>query len=65
MIGLSIATVPLRVQLNQSMSLQQYLKAIQEQILALIPHQHYGVQNVKKAGSGAEAACKFRCLVVV
>ena len=65
MIGPTIATVPLRLQLDPDTNIHDYLTLIQERILELIPHQHYGLQNIKKEGPGARAACSFRCAVTV
>ncbi|KAL9594215.1 MAG: hypothetical protein Q9219_007158 [cf. Caloplaca sp. 3 TL-2023] len=65
MIGPTIATAPFRIQLNQNLELQEYMKVAQEQILSLTPYQHYGLQNIKRIGSGLETACNFRSLVVV
>ncbi|KAL8969755.1 MAG: hypothetical protein Q9183_001843, partial [Haloplaca sp. 2 TL-2023] len=65
MIGPTIATVPLRLQLDPEAKIHDYLTLIQERILELIPHQHHGLQNIKKEGPGAEAACNFRCAVTV
>ncbi|KAL9034680.1 MAG: hypothetical protein Q9180_005270 [Flavoplaca navasiana] len=65
MIGPTIATVPLRLQLNQDATINEYLTLIQERILELIPHQHHGLQNIKREGPGARAACNFKCAVTV
>ncbi|KAL8766224.1 MAG: hypothetical protein Q9209_006938 [Squamulea sp. 1 TL-2023] len=65
MIGPTIATVPLRLRLNQDATIHEYLTLIQERILELIPHQHHGLQNIKREGPGARAACRFNCAVIV
>ena len=65
MIGPTIATVPLRLRLDQDATIHEYLKLTQQRILELIPHQHHGLQNIKREGPGAKAACNFNCFVTV
>ncbi|KAL8712159.1 MAG: hypothetical protein Q9220_003593 [cf. Caloplaca sp. 1 TL-2023] len=65
MIGPTIATVPLRTRLDPHMSIEQYFKNVRRQVLDLIPHQHYGLQEIKQIGPGARAACQFRTHVIV
>ncbi|KAL8871747.1 MAG: hypothetical protein Q9174_002487, partial [Haloplaca sp. 1 TL-2023] len=65
MMGPTIATVPLRLQLDKDAKINDLLTFIQERILELIPHQHHGLQNIKREGPGARAACSFRCAVTV
>lgn len=65
MIGPIITTLPFRVHLDSASELSYVLGIIEKQILNLIPHQHFGLQSIRKAGLGAEAACQFRCQVVV
>lgn len=65
MMGPTIATVPLRLRLDQDATIREYLTLTQERILELIPHQHHGLQNIKREGPGARAACKFNCAVTV
>ena len=65
MMGPTITTLPFRTTLNKSVSITEYFEQVQEAVLNLIPHQHYGLQKIKKVASGAAKACDFRTLVVV
>ncbi|KAI4088897.1 MAG: hypothetical protein LQ339_008634 [Xanthoria mediterranea] len=65
MVGPTIATVPLRLRLDQDATIHEYLMLTQERILELIPHQHHGLQDIKRQGPGARAACQFNCAVTV
>ena len=65
MVGPAFATFPYRIQVDGQSTVNSYLKAIEGQILNIIPHQHYGLQRIKQCGPGAATACDFGCLVVV
>ncbi|KAL8996018.1 MAG: hypothetical protein Q9169_004365 [Polycauliona sp. 2 TL-2023] len=65
MLGPTIATVPFRTQVNPEVTIEQYLNSVQKQVLDLVPHQHYGLQGIKKLGAGAQAACGYRTHVIV
>lgn len=65
MLGPAFVSFPFRTQIDRRLALGPFLQGIQRQILAIIPHQHYGLQRIKHCGPGAATACDFRCLVVV
>ena len=65
MVGPTITTVPVRVQLNRDQTIKDYLRAIQDQTTAMIQFQHVGLQHIKQLGEEARCACDFRNLVVV
>ncbi|RSL52254.1 hypothetical protein CEP54_011029 [Fusarium duplospermum] len=65
MIGPAFACVPFRTRLDHQMSLQDFFQKVHAQILAINPHQQYGLEHIKKCGSGAATACQLKTLVVV
>lgn len=65
MLGPAIATVPFRTQLNAETTLKGFLRNIQSQIMAIIPFQRNGLQNIRTINSEAETSCQFRSLVTV
>ncbi|KAL8998121.1 MAG: hypothetical protein Q9169_002742 [Polycauliona sp. 2 TL-2023] len=65
MLGPAFATFPFRTHVNRESTLSSYLTGIARQVLDIIPHQHYGLQRIKRCGPGAAAACHSGCLVVV
>ena len=66
MVGPAFAIAPLRMRVERRMSTVGLLQSVARQIVEIIPHQHYGLQHIKRCGgAGAAAACELRCLVVV
>ncbi|KAL8656289.1 MAG: hypothetical protein Q9226_002718 [Calogaya cf. arnoldii] len=65
MLGPAFTIFPFRIQVDRQSTLSLYLKAIERQILDIVPYQHYGLQQIKQCGPGAAAACDFGCLLVV
>lgn len=64
-IGPTIATVPIRVPLLGSVTIQSYLERLQEQARQMIPFEHIGLQNIAKLHHQAEQATKFQALLVI
>ncbi|KAJ3460336.1 hypothetical protein MRS44_011203 [Fusarium solani] len=65
MIGPAFACVPFRTRLDHQMPLQDFFQRVHAQILAINPHQQYGLEHIKKCGPGAATACQLKTLVVV
>lgn len=63
--GPTIATVPLRIQLNWEATVAQALQGIQEHSAQLIPYEQSGLQNIQRLSNDAAAACQFQNLLVV
>jgi amino acid adenylation domain-containing protein len=43
----TLTTVPIRVTIDKDQSLLEYAKKIQQQAIDMIPHEHYGLQNIR------------------
>ncbi|TVY85333.1 Nonribosomal peptide synthetase dtxS1 [Lachnellula suecica] len=63
--GPTIATIPVRTRVNPNMSVFEFLEAIQGQATRTLPHEHLGLQNIRKLNENTRAACGFQTLIVV
>ncbi|KAL5356257.1 hypothetical protein BJX96DRAFT_171445 [Aspergillus floccosus] len=57
-VGPLIATVPVRIQVPRTSSVESYLQAVQQDLLARTPYQHMGMQNIRKVSEDAQHACE-------
>ncbi|RDW67211.1 Nonribosomal peptide synthetase 8 [Aspergillus mulundensis] len=60
-----ITTVPVRVQLPASITVAAFLHQIQQQATDMIPHEHYGLQNIASINSACSRAIEFQNLFVI
>lgn len=65
MTGPTIATVPLRIQLQPDMTCKEALRSVQNHSIEMIPFEQMGLQNISRLGTDAAAACKFQNLLIV
>ncbi|KXJ89091.1 hypothetical protein Micbo1qcDRAFT_213440 [Microdochium bolleyi] len=63
--GPMIATVPVRVGVDPAVSVKAYLKEIHEQSIAAIPHEHFGLQHIRRLSPDAREACELRTGLVL
>ncbi|EHK39853.1 non-ribosomal peptide synthetase, partial [Trichoderma atroviride IMI 206040] len=63
--GPTIATVPIRVQLNKQQTIREYLQRIQTQAAEMVPFEQLGLQEISKLSPEADEACKFSALLVI
>jgi amino acid adenylation domain-containing protein len=64
-IGPTLTTVPSRIQIDREATIGQFLRNVHDQAVAVIPHQHAGLQNLKRLGGAVAVACDFRNLLVI
>lgn len=57
-IGPLIATVPVRVHVHRTSSVEAYLQSVQKAMLSRTPYQHMGMQNIRKVSQDAQHACE-------
>ncbi|THW88484.1 nonribosomal peptide synthase SidD [Aureobasidium pullulans] len=55
-VGPLIATVPIRIRINRTSTLESFLQSVQQSILARTPYQHMGWQNIRKVSQDAQHA---------
>ncbi|KAG5960273.1 NRPS protein [Claviceps arundinis] len=65
MMAPTIATVPLRIQLDQNKKVSELLKMVQQQATDMIPFEQTGLQKIATICPEAERACGFQLLLVV
>lgn len=63
--GPMITTVPVRVQADKEVPVAEYLQSIQEQTVAQIPHEHFGLQYIRRLSPDALEACELRTGLVL
>lgn len=64
-VGPTITTVPVRIQIPDSADVRQFLESIQDQTTTMIPYAHAGLQNIKRLSESAQLACSFQNLLVI
>ncbi|KAI9150478.1 Nonribosomal peptide synthase atnA [Paramyrothecium foliicola] len=64
-LGPTLTTVPVRVQIDRDITVTQFLKTLHEQAAEVIPYQHAGLQNIKRLSKTIAVACDFNNLLVI
>ena len=64
-LGPTITTVPVRIRICPEETLVEYLQRVQDHYVEMMPHEHMGLQNIRKLGDGANAACSFQNLIAI
>ncbi|KAL6904028.1 hypothetical protein GGI43DRAFT_399484 [Trichoderma evansii] len=65
MIGPTIATVPVRVQLDKGQTILEYLHHLQRQSTEMIPFEQTGLRRIAKISTDTQTACMFQTLLIV
>lgn len=63
--GPTITTVPIRVTIDREQPIIQLLRNMQAQTIEMMPHEHLGLQEIRRLSSDARIACDFQSLLVV
>ncbi|GLA28321.1 nonribosomal peptide synthase [Aspergillus niger] len=61
-VGPTVTTVPVRIQINDDETIVNFLQRVQEQSVSMIPHQHAGVQTLRQLGKDVQPALDFTTL---
>ncbi|KAF4228489.1 hypothetical protein CNMCM6805_002144 [Aspergillus fumigatiaffinis] len=64
-VGPTVATVPLRIQLNEEQAVEEALTALQLRVTDMAAYEQTGLQHIRNLGADAEAACQFQNHLVV
>lgn len=64
-VGPTIATVPLRIQVPAEATVSDYLSGLQQQAAIMIPYEQTGLQNISQLSPDAHGACEFQTLLVM
>ncbi|KAF5719487.1 non-ribosomal peptide synthetase [Fusarium mundagurra] len=65
MLGPTLTTVPSRVQIDRNSTIGDLLKSLHQQATEVIPHQHAGLQRVRRLSDAISVACDFQNLLVI
>lgn len=57
-VGPLIATLPVRIRIQRTSTVESYLQAIRKCMLDRAPFQHMGMQNIRKVSPDAQHACE-------
>ncbi|KAL4997132.1 hypothetical protein BDV10DRAFT_186497 [Aspergillus recurvatus] len=63
--GPVLTTVPMRIRVDNTLPLSQYLQNVRRITTTMIPHQHSGLQRIQKLSGDAAFACNFQNLLVI
>ncbi|KAI0442943.1 peptide synthetase [Xylaria telfairii] len=63
--GPMIATVPVRVAVDPDATIAEYLQDIHDQSVIGIPHEHFGLQHIRRLSPDAREACELRTGIVM
>ncbi|KAJ3544059.1 hypothetical protein NM208_g3252 [Fusarium decemcellulare] len=63
--GPTIATVPMRFNLDKTQAIASFLLQYQKLTTDMIPHEQMGLTRIAKLSSDCEQACKFQTLMVI
>jgi amino acid adenylation domain-containing protein len=63
--GPMITTIPVRVRLSLDRPISEFLQAVHAQTVQQIPHEHLGLQNIRRLSKDARAACELRTGLVL
>lgn len=64
-VGPTIATVPLRILINQEHTVKVTLDHIQGTLARMIPYEQAGLQRISRCSEDAAKGCKFQTLLVI
>jgi amino acid adenylation domain-containing protein len=65
MAGPLVATVPVRVQVDSTKTVSEFLEDIQRQASNIVAHEQFGLQNIMKLNADLHEACDFSSLLVI
>ncbi|KAI0508854.1 peptide synthetase [Xylaria bambusicola] len=63
--GPMIATVPVRVAVDPDVTVEEYLREIHDQSVTAIPHEHFGLQHIRRLSPDTREACELRTGIVM
>lgn len=63
--GPMITTAPVRIHVDQSVSIKEYLHAIHKQAIERIPHEHMGLNHIRRLSDDAQRACEIKTGLVI
>ena len=65
MLGPTLTTVPARISVRRELTVAEFLRDVHHKAAEVIPHQHVGLQNIKKLSAETALASDFQNLLVI
>ncbi|KAF2449195.1 nonribosomal peptide synthetase-like protein [Karstenula rhodostoma CBS 690.94] len=63
--GPMITTVPIRTRIDSNTQISRYLDAVHTQTVQQMPHEHFGLQNIRRVSREAREVCELRTGLVL
>lgn len=64
-VGPTLTTIPTRIQVNPQATVTNFLQEVQQDSADVVPHQHAGLQYIRRLNGDASEACDFQNLLVI
>lgn len=64
-LGPTLATLPVRVKINQKQTVSQFLNDLQDQFVATMPYEQFGLLRIRDIDQDTRASSSFRVLLLV
>ncbi|KAG5804023.1 hypothetical protein H9Q71_011395 [Fusarium xylarioides] len=64
-VGPTLTTIPSRVQISRNSSIVDLLTGLHQRATQVIPHQHAGLQRIRRLSDAISIACDFQNLLVI
>ncbi|KAI0455791.1 hypothetical protein F5B21DRAFT_523262 [Xylaria acuta] len=64
-VGPTISTMPIRVNVERKMRVRELLDRVQKQSIDMIPHESFGLQSIRRLGKEVDVSCDFQCLLII
>nr|POF20698.1 nonribosomal peptide synthetase vlms [Quercus suber] len=65
MMGPTVATVPVRIQLDRQQTVSAMLRQVQSQATEMVAYEQFGLRNISKLGPEAKDACNATSLMII
>ncbi|MCJ1350610.1 MAG: hypothetical protein MMC33_000591 [Icmadophila ericetorum] len=63
--GPTTTTVPILVDVDSSLSIQDFMARLREKTVRMMPHEHLGVYAIRRISSASAAVCSFQTVLVI
>ena len=65
MLGPTLTTIPTRLRPRRELTVREFLRTVYHETAGVIPHQHVGLQYIKRLNDETAVACDFQNLMVI
>ncbi|EFQ97050.1 hypothetical protein MGYG_00094 [Nannizzia gypsea CBS 118893] len=64
-VGPTLTTIPTRIRVDSQTTVANFLQEVQQDSADVVPHQHAGLQYIRRLNGDASEACDFQNLLVI